>query len=44
MNSDDEFGRGAYDYRQGVSDDEEFGAEANSWSDVEDDCTPWSTH
>ena len=28
VNSDDEFGRGAYNYRHAASDDEEFG-----WSD-----------
>ena len=45
VNSDDEFGRGAYNYRHGASDDEEFGEEMASWSDVEEDGrTPWSTY
>lgn len=39
VNSDDEFGRGAYDYRHGASDDEEWGDEDPDWSgsDKEDE-------
>ena len=45
VNSDDEFDRGAYNYRHGASDDEEFGEETTTWSDEEDEARPsWSTH
>lgn len=40
VNSDDEFGRGAYNYRQGASDDEEFDEEEPSWSDEETNTKP----
>ena len=35
VNTDDEFGRDAYNYRHGASEDEEFGVHALTWSDEE---------
>jgi len=35
VNSDDEYGRGAYNYRHNASDDEEFDDEEPQWSDDE---------
>lgn len=43
VNSDDEFGRGAYNYRHGASDEEEFDEQEPSWSDEESDAKrPWT--
>ena len=33
VDTDDELGRGAYNYRHYASDDEEFGDEEPNWSD-----------
>ncbi|KAL2050518.1 hypothetical protein ABVK25_009187 [Lepraria finkii] len=45
VNSDDEFDRGAYNYRHSASDKEEFGEETTTWSDEEDEARPSrSTH
>ena len=35
VHSDDEFDRGAYNYRNSASDSEEFGDDEPSWSDDE---------
>ncbi len=35
VESDDEFGRGAYNYRHGAADDEEYDEEVATWSDEE---------
>ena len=37
MDSDDEYDRGAYQYRSRASDEEEFDADRNSWSHDEDE-------
>lgn len=43
VNSDDEFDKGAYNYRYGASDDEEFGEEEPNWSDEENEAKrPWT--
>lgn len=36
VNSDDEYGKGAYNYRHGNSDEEEYGEDTPAWSDDED--------
>ena len=43
VDSDDEYCRGAYQYRRHGSDDEDFNAEAEAeaWSDDEDKFTRW---
>lgn len=35
VDSDDEFGQDAYDYRHGASDDEDYGEGVAGWSDDE---------
>ena len=35
VDSDDEYGRGPYNYRRSASDDEQFGDEDLAWSDDE---------
>ena len=37
VESDDEYGQGAYNYRQAASDDEEFDNDAASWSGEDSD-------
>ncbi|KAI9809556.1 MAG: hypothetical protein M1827_006791 [Pycnora praestabilis] len=43
VESDDEYGHGAYNHRQGASDDEEFDEDTGAWSsdDAEDSRYPW---
>lgn len=41
VNSDDEFGMGAYDHRHRASDDEEFDEDTIGWSDEEGERRPW---
>ena len=41
VESDDEYDRGAYQYRRGGSDDEDYNADAEAWSDSEDKFKRW---
>lgn len=41
--SDDEYGRGAYGYRQAGSDDEQWGSDDGAWSD-DGDQNPWKKY
>lgn len=42
VDSDDEFGKGAYNYRRGGSDDEDYDGEDPAWSDDDADLQhPW---
>jgi len=43
--SDDEFGRGAYGYRNTASDDEQWDSDPGAWSDEEDVMqNPWKKY
>lgn len=45
LDSDDEFGMGAYDYRTRTSDDEDYDKDIAHWSDEEEAARhPWKHH